>query len=128
MPQGPLFATVAKNLLNAFVPLLVDKVGALQTSAGGVSTALNLTAAAPIKVGAGRVAKVIVIAPGTTGGAFTLNDTDTVAHAAAGNVVWSLPFGATAGSVFALDIPFNTGLVLSAVPTAGGPILAITFS
>ena len=94
---------------------------------GGFKSALNLTAAALIKAGKGRASRVIVLAGGTTSGAFTLNDSATVAGASAANALWSLPFGAAAGSIFDIDEPFTNGLVLSSVPGAGAPILAVSY-
>lgn len=94
---------------------------------GGSQSKLNMTAAAVIKASRGRLATVIVLAGGTTGGAFTLNDSATLAGAAAANALWTLPQGAAAGSKFDLDEPFANGLVLSSVPTAGAPILAVSY-
>jgi hypothetical protein len=94
---------------------------------GGALSKLNMTAANVIKVGKGRLARVVVLAGGITGGAFTLNDSATVAGAAAANVLWTLPQGAAAGTVVDLDMPFTNGLVLSSVPTAGSPILAASY-
>lgn len=93
---------------------------------GGFKTALNLTAAAVLKVGAGRLEKVIVNGQGTAS-AFTLNDSATVAGAAAANVLAVIPFGKAVGSAIDLDLPFTNGLVLSAVPTGGTPSLAASF-
>lgn len=131
MPQNALAATVAKNPAGALVPLNEDKAGLLLTSGGGSSSSLNITAAAAVKASAGRIAKVVVVAPGSTSGAFTINDAAKVADAAAENVIWTLPYNATAnvaGAVFTLDFPVTKGIVVSAVPGGGSPILAISFA
>lgn len=116
MPQTPLFGA----------PDGVAPVAMFQTR-GGSQSKLNMTAANVIKASKGRIASIIVLAGGTTGGAFTLNDSATLAAAAAANVLWTLPQGAAVGSKFDLDMPFSNGLVLSSVPTAGAPILAVSY-
>ena len=98
---------------------------------GGTNSALNVTAAKTLKSSPGRVARITIVAPGSTGGAFTLNDCLTVTAATTSNEVWSLAYNATAnvgGAVFNIDWPFKTGIVLSAVPTGGSPIASISYS
>jgi hypothetical protein len=97
---------------------------------GGRSAALNQTAAAVIKAGPGRIRKIIIIDPGTTSGAFTLNDCLTTGAAAAANVVWTQAYNAALavkGQVITLDWPCATGIVLSAVPGGGTPIIAVSY-
>lgn len=94
---------------------------------GGAKTALNLTAASAIKVGKGRLARLSVLSGGTTSGAFTLNDSATLAGAVAGNIIYNAPFGLAAGTVIDIDEPFFNGLVLSAVPGAGAPVIAVSY-
>lgn len=97
----------------------------------GTNNALNLTAAAIIKAGPGRIAKVSIIAPGSTGGAFTINDCATTGAATTANEIWSLAYNATAnlgGAIFTLSFPCKTGIVLSAVPTGGSPQIAVSFT
>jgi hypothetical protein len=130
MPQGPLPIAVAKPAGGSYGPMTLGRVGELLTSAGGETVAFNNTAAAVIAARPGRLAKLIVIAPGTTSGAFTLNDCLTTGAAAASNELWSIAYNATAnvgGAIFALDLPFATGLVLSAVPGGGSPIVVISY-
>lgn len=156
MPQGPLAANVAKNPSNALVPMLVDangllKVnstgattpggaqtqptvdasGLLMTSSGGKSSTLNVTAAAVIKATPGRIARIIVLNAGTTGGAFTLNDCATTGAATTANQIFTIAYNAAnniAGTIFSLEFPVTVGLVVSAVPTGGTPQLAISWS
>ena len=131
MPQGPIPAllyglTAAKTSR----PVLIDDNGALVVGTQGQLSALDQTVAALIDAKARRLAKIIIVAPGTTGGAFTLNDSATLGGAAAGNVVWTAPFNGTgivAGAVIPIDAPLVNGLVLSAVPTAGSPIINIFY-
>lgn len=96
-----------------------------------VSRALNVSVASVIKATPGRIMRLVIIAPGTTSGAFTLNDCATTGAATAANTIFSLPFNGAnniAGATFTLDWPCTTGIVLSAVPGAGSPIVAISFS
>ncbi len=112
MPQGP-------------IPV------AQTPSTVGNSSALNLTAAAVVKAAPGSVARVVVVAPGSGSGSFTLNDCATVAAAVASNQVWTMAYNAAAnvaGAVIALEFPFKVGIVLSAVPAAGAPQLAISYN
>lgn len=96
-------------------------------------TALGITAAAVIKSTGGRLFGIIVVAPGSTSGAFTLNDCTTTTAAAASNEVYSLPYNASnnvAGTVitFTNPIPFANGIVVSAVPGAGSPQLTLLYN
>lgn len=129
MPQGPLTANVSVQA-GAYKPLKQDSTGNLNSQNGGVSSALNLTAAGVIKASPGRLRKIVIIAPGTTSGAFTFNDATTTAGAAAANEIFTLPYNGTAnvpGYVITLDWPCANGIVLSAVPGAGSPIVAASF-
>lgn len=134
MPQSPLAAAVAKSPTNVLVSLKVDADGNLLVAADktGVdsSVKLNMVAANVIKATKGVLKRVIVIAPGTTSGAWTLNDCATTGAATAANTILNLPFNASnnvAGAVINLDIPCAVGIVLSAVPGAGSPILAAVY-
>ena len=95
----------------------------------GSSSSLNLTAAVAIKGTPGRICKVIVVAGGTaSNGAFTLNDCATTGAAAAANEIITIPSGAAAGTIYDIDWPCAVGIVLSAVPSAGSPILSISYT
>lgn len=95
---------------------------------GGISRALNVTAATVIKANPGQVYRIFVSAPGTTSGALTINDAATVGAAAAANQIVSIPFGSlTAGQVITLECPCVNGIVVSAVP-GGSPVYAVTYS
>lgn len=131
MPQNPLLNYNSLNTSNQGAPQRLDSAGNLRTVSGGLSSSLNITAAAVVKASAGRVVRIVVIAPGSTSGAFTVNDCATVGAATASNVVWTLPYNGAAnvaGAVFTLDFPVANGLVVSAVPGGGSPILAISYS
>lgn len=118
------------NVLNGGGNLgAIDAFGNLASS-GGSKTALNQTVAGVIKASPGRLRKLIVIAPGTTSGSFSLNDCTTTGAAAAGNLLYELTYNSSlnvAGAVFALDMPCAAGLVLSAVPGSGSPICAVVY-
>ena len=131
MAQNSLWATF-KNGLGKIVPALVDSnTGQLLVSRGGSNSTLNVTAAVAIKASAGRVGKVVIVAPGSTSGAFTINDAATTGAATAANTIWTLAYNATAnvaGATFELDFPVSSGIVVSAVPGAGSPQLSISFT
>lgn len=129
MPQNALPISVAKNPNNNGAPMLLDAQGALQTTQGGTKSALNLTAATVIKATPGRLAKITVVGGGTASmGAFTLNDCATTGAASAANEIATIPSGAVAGTSITIDWPCLVGIVLSAVPSAGSPILAVSFT
>lgn len=103
----------------------------VSTGAGGTQDLLAIGAAAVVKAGPGRIAKVVIVSPGTTSGAFTINDSATIGGANAANTVWTLPYNATsnvAGAVFNLDWPVNNGIVVSAVPGGGSPVINVSFT
>lgn len=130
MPQSALAANVATNPSGATVPLKSGADGGLIVDTGGQSVALNQTTQVLLKAGKGRAKGVIIIAPGSTSGAFSLNDAATVGGIAAANLLWTLPFGAAtnvAGASFQFDIPFTNGLVLS-LPGSGSPICNVLYS
>lgn len=111
MPQGP-FPTASNAAQN---------------------TALGVTAAAAIKTSPGRLFKIIVVAPGSTSGAFTVNDSASTSAAATANEVWSMAYNATAnvaGAIidFGSGVPLKNGLTVSAVPGGGSPQLTILYN
>jgi hypothetical protein len=93
-----------------------------QTATTATHSTLNLTAATVIKATSGRLIKVTIINGGASSGAFSINDCATVAAAAASNLVWTVAFGATIGTVYTLEWPMFRGIVLSAVPGSAGVI------
>jgi hypothetical protein len=130
MPQSPnqVYPAVSGGVAR---PLNNDANGLLLSTVGGDSTQLNITAAAVVKNSAGRIAKIVILAPGSTGGAFTLNNCATTGAATTANQVFTLPYDSTlnlAGSVIELDMLCSAGIVVSAVPTGGSPRIAITYS
>jgi hypothetical protein len=127
MPQNPISANVAAKG-GVGTAMLLGVTGSLLATSGGALSTLNLIAAGVIKASPGRVSKVVIIAGGTTGGAFVLNDTTTTGGAAAANEILYIPEGAAVGSVYSLDWPCLNGIVLSAVPTGGSPIVAVSFT
>jgi hypothetical protein len=119
MGQNPIAATIAVNPNGKATPLLVDKSGLQLTSTGGLSSSLNVTAAAPIKASAGRIARVVINNPGSAGN-LTINDSATTGAAAAANQIFTAAFGSlAAGQVIALEFPCAHGITLSAIPTGG---------
>jgi len=132
MPQAPFGSYVAKKSSSgALGPMSLDNSGLLLTSSGGSTPAYNLTAATVVKATSGRLCKIIVVNPGTTGGGFTFNDCATTGAAAASNEIFTIAYNATAdvsGLVVTLDWPCLTGIVLSAVPTGGTPIISVSFA
>jgi hypothetical protein len=130
MPQNPnqVYAAVSGGVPG---PLNNDANGLLLSTTGGDSTALNITAAAAVKATAGRIAKLVILAPGSTGGAFTINNCATTGAATTANQVFTLPYDSAlnvAGQVIELDMLCSVGITVSAVPTGGSPRIAITYS
>lgn len=119
MAQPPTFQ--AKNPAGAYVPFAADSTNNLSVGTG-VSSRLNITAAAVVKVGPGRVGTIINSA-GTAG--FQINDCATTGAAAAGNVIMIIA-ATTVGQVIKVDFPFTVGLVVSVVGSAG--ILSISYT
>ena len=120
MPQSPLAFLAQKPVTNAFANGLLDAgTNSLMTTNGGNQQTYNVAAAAVIKTGAGRVAKIIVqTAP--SAGNLTVNDCATTGAAAIGNQIISLAFGnLTIGTQIFLDWPLDFGLVISSVGTGG---------
>ena len=106
-----------------------DPVG-VRVEGRGAQTALNVNSARVIKTGPGRVGRVSIVVAGTTSGAWTINDCAATADASNANRLWTIAFNASdnvAGRVIDIDLPFTTGLVVSAVPGAGSPQAAISF-
>lgn len=129
MSQGPIPTNVAVRA-GVRVPIAVNTDGSTLT-ANGTTTKTNITAAAVVKATAGRAVKVVVLDAGTTSGAFVINNCATTGAAATANEVWRLAYNATtniAGSTFDLNIPCDTGIVVSAVPGGGTPRIAVVYS
>ena len=80
---------------------------AYQEVGRGNQTALNITSATLVKVGAGRIAKVSVTTAGAIGNVY---DSATTAGVSAANLLAAIP--ATV-QVFELDMPFTSGLVIA---------------
>ncbi len=129
MPQSNIFSAF-KNSLGKLVPGLVDaNTGTVLVSRGGTSSAINVTAAAVLKASAGRVGKIIVVAPGTTSGSLTINDCASTGAATGANEIFTIGYaGLSAGQVIELDFPVVNGVVVSAVPGAGSPQFSISFT
>jgi hypothetical protein len=129
MPQTPLNQNTQTFGTTTLVNQKADAAGLLLSTQGGAKSALNVTAASVIKASPGRVAKLVIVAPGSGSGSFTLNDCLTTGTAAASNEVFTIGYAAAAaGAVYNLDFPFQVGIVLSAVPGAGSPVVAISYT
>ena len=129
MPQNANAATIATNLATKSQTSLATDGNKIALVSDGLTPVYNLTAAAVIKATPGRLAKLIVIAGGTaSNGAFTLNDCATTGAAAIGNEIITIPSGTAVGTIYNLGWPCLTGIVLSAVPSAGSPILALIYT
>lgn len=129
MPQNPnqVYPGVASGVAK---PQYMDSMG-VQVTANGASAALNITAAAVIKATPGRVARISILAPGSTSGGFVLNDCATTGAATTANQIFNLPYNGTnniAGAVFNVEIPCAVGIVCSAVPGAGSPRIVVTYT
>jgi hypothetical protein len=85
--------------------------GISQGLAGGASSAINITSAQVIKAGPGVCVKLVCIAAGT----IALNDSLTVAAAAATNNFFPSALAMTAGQAIELNWPCGVGIVASVV-------------
>jgi hypothetical protein len=126
MPQYP--QTNLRNQAGQSAFGSLDGDGASQLVANGLSSALNVTNARVLKVGPGRLVRIVVLGAVGSAGALTLNDSATVAGAATANVVYTIPGTVAVGTVITVDAPTVNGLVVSAVPTGGTPQFAISYS
>ena len=121
MPQNP----------NQVYPALLSGTAKPLASDGGSTLATNITTAVAVKAAPGRLVRLVILAPGTTSGALTINNCTATGDATTANQVFTLPFGAAsnvAGAVFDLDLPCSVGITVSAVPGAGSPRYALCYS
>lgn len=105
-------------------------LGGLDLVSVGGNNWKQIGAAAVIKATPGRLCRLVVIAPGTTSGAFTFNDCATTGAAATGNQIFTMAYNATAnviGLVITLEWPCAVGLVCSAVPGGGTPLINVSW-
>jgi hypothetical protein len=107
--------------------MALDATGNLDTQSGGTNSKLNMIAANVIKATPGRLRKVVINGVVGTGGALTFNDCATTGAAAAANAIMSLPGTIAVGTIINVDWPCKVGIVLSAVPTGGTPVVAASF-
>lgn len=122
MPQSPIPSSIAVGPAKQGVLLAADANGALTVTDGGLKSVLDVTAAAVIKASPGRLAKIMIVAPGT-GGVLTINDCASVGAAATANEILTIAFGSlTVGQVIEFDWPCAVGIVVSAVPSGGSQI------
>jgi hypothetical protein len=129
MPQYPLQANTALTPGNVPTSEHLDAAGLLLTSSGGELATYNVTAAAIIKASPGRLCKIVVIAPGTTSGALTVNNLTTTSGGAAANQIISIAYGSlTVGQVITLDWPCSVGIAVTAVPGGGSPQYNISYA
>lgn len=88
----------------------------------GTQSKLNVTAPAVVKASNGVLSKIVVTVATTT--AITLNDSATVAGAAASNAIYTSPAVLAVGTVIPLDFPCKNGIV---VGTMASGAVAISF-
>jgi hypothetical protein len=58
----------------------------------------------------------------------TINDASTLAGASAANEIYTVAGTVAVGTIILLDFPVTNGIVISAVPTGGTPLFAVSFS
>ena len=130
MAQNPLAATVAVRG-GTQVSVAAGPGNEQYVAGGGQASKLNQTAAAVIKATPGTLHKIVIVAPGSTSGAFTFNDCATTGAATAANEIFTIAYNATAnvaGLVINLDWPCAVGIVCSAVPGGGSPIFNASYT
>ena len=99
--------------------LVVGAAGELLVAFGGLSSALNVSAAMVVKPSAGRVCKISVITAGSTLGA--VYDYNSTASIPSGQQVAAVP---NVVGVYTYDIPVSTGITI--VPGTG-QLLAVSY-
>lgn len=119
MPQNPGQVSIANNTTGAAVQVGVDAVGNMNVNSGGTTVTKNVAAAAVIKTGPGRVAKIINNA-GVAG--FTLSDLAATSGAAAANQLYVITT-TTVGQIITLDLPFTTGLAVTTLGASGNLVV-----
>lgn len=117
MPQSPYYVT--KNQSNALAPLVLDANGKSLLTTGSLTSSLNVTALSLVKVGVGKVAKVVVLTAGSTAG--KISDVATTGGVAAANLIFNIP---NTVAVYDLDFPIALGLV---VTPGTGQVLSISY-
>ena len=117
MPQSPYY--VSKNQSNALAPLVLDNNGKSLLATGSLSSSLNVTALTLVKVGVGKVAKVVVLTAGSAPG--KISDVATTGGVAAANLIFNIPN--TVG-IYELDFPIALGLV---VTPGTGQVVSISY-
>ena len=130
MAQNNVWLPFQKWIGKALAPALLDAAGLLVVTTGGLQWT-QVTAAAVIKATPGRLARISIQAPGSTSGAFTFNDCATTGAAASTNEIFTLAYNATAnvaGGVITLEWPCAVGIVCSAVPGGGTPIINVSWA
>ncbi len=70
----------------------------------------------PHQARAGGLNRIIIVNGGAAGGAFSIDDCTDCAMAFAANLIFTIGYGATIGTVITLDWPCASGIVLSSVP------------
>ena len=88
-------------------------------TATSLATALNVSANTLVKAGSGRIARINVTTAGSAAG--SVNDSDTVANAAAANLIFSIPN--VVGS-YSVEFPVFLGLV---VKPGTGQVVSVSF-
>jgi hypothetical protein len=109
MAQAPIGYDLKNPNTNALTPGSLDAQATSQLFAQGLKSALNLSAAAVIKTGPGRLVRIV----SSTATAITVNDAATTGAATTATIIFTGTI--TAGSVILLDFPVSAGLVVSAI-------------
>lgn len=108
VPQSNLALNAAQDVSGFRAALNLDFAGLLRQTRGGSSTKLNITAATVVKASPGRVARVVVVAGGTSLG--SVNDAASAAAAVPANQIASI--GTVAGMVYDVDWLCQTGITV----------------
>jgi hypothetical protein len=120
--SGNLVGSTCVTDPNSGAKQAVSPQGSASVFSGG-NNWLNVTAATVVKPTAGRAVRVSVITAGTTAG--SVNDCATTAAAATANQFLSIPANQAAGTVYYIEWPCATGIVVT--PGTGG-VLAVSYA
>jgi hypothetical protein len=108
--------TAVKNSVTA-----INNLSQTWLQINGQSIASNVSSAALVKTGAGRLCSVSVVTPGSTEG--KIYDTNSISSTS--GVIYSVLHTVAIGTIQVVNLPFSNGLVI--VPGTG-QVLAVSYT
>jgi len=114
---------VLEDHLNGLPVRIFDGTGTISSSATSTAPIASNNSLTVVKAAKGRLAKVVVTTTGA-GGPVAIYDN---ASAASGTVLFTVPSGATTGTIYALDVPAANGITVAA-GGASSPAFTVYYS